>query len=326
MNKKEQRGPWYLLTGLVIGLILGVVYSWVFQPLEYVDTSPDSLREDFKDHYRALIASAYMSNGDLVRARARLELLQDEDIYRALTEQAQRTLAEQGASDEARALGLLAIALGQDISGQGQNSTPFSQEAEVTALQSSSLTVSFTATSTHTLTFTPSPMHTNSPTPQPSAEGISDSTSTTTAEFNPSSDVQLTPTETPIPRPTATLTLTFTPTRTPGVPFVLVKSEKICDRSQPEPLIYIYAWNASEEPASGVEVIVTWVQGEERFFTGLKPEKGLGYADFSPVPGSIYALRLGERGEPVTGLSAVTCQNSDGSSYWGAWMLEFIQP
>jgi hypothetical protein len=92
----EKRGPWYLLTGLVLGIALGLIYAWIFQPVQYVDTSPASLRSDFKDQYRALIAAAYLGNGDLVRARARLELIKDEDMFRAISEQAQRTLAQQG--------------------------------------------------------------------------------------------------------------------------------------------------------------------------------------------------------------------------------------
>ena len=113
MRRYEERGPWYLLTGLIIGIILGVLYTRYLQPVEYIDTSPALLRQDFKDQYRLLIAVAYSANGDLVRAKARLELLKDPDVFRALSEQAQHSLAENGSSIEARSLGLLAIALGQ---------------------------------------------------------------------------------------------------------------------------------------------------------------------------------------------------------------------
>lgn len=115
----ENRGPWYLLTGLVIGLVIGAVYAWTVRPLQYVDTTPATLRNDFKDKYRALIASAYAANGDLVRAKARLNLLKDDDVYRVLAEQAQRTLADGSSPDEARALGMLAVAIGRETdSGQ----------------------------------------------------------------------------------------------------------------------------------------------------------------------------------------------------------------
>ena len=73
-------------------------------------------------------------------------------------------------------------------------------------------------------------------------------------------------------------------------------------------------------------VIVTWQDGEERFYTGLKPEKGAGYADFTPKAGLIYTLRLGEAGEPAGGINAVQCTAPGGETYWGAWVLKFIQP
>ena len=111
----EERGSWYLLTGLLLGIALGIVYAWVISPAEYVDTAPDSLQGGFKDRYRALIAAAYLANSDLVRASARLDLLGDEDVLRTLNEQAQRTLAE-NKPEEARALAILALAMDQGSS------------------------------------------------------------------------------------------------------------------------------------------------------------------------------------------------------------------
>jgi hypothetical protein len=29
---KEERGPWYLLTGLLIGAVLGLAYAWFYAP------------------------------------------------------------------------------------------------------------------------------------------------------------------------------------------------------------------------------------------------------------------------------------------------------
>lgn len=114
MNEDE-RGNWYLLTGVVLGIMLGILFAWVISPVEYVDTAPESLTNEFKDQYRVLIASAYVANGDLVRAKARLELLDEADIYLVVAEQAQQMLAEGGSVEEAQALGRLALALGQEI-------------------------------------------------------------------------------------------------------------------------------------------------------------------------------------------------------------------
>jgi len=80
----DDRGSWYLLTAILLGLGLGLVYSWVISPAEFIDTPPFSLREDYKDRYRASIAAAYMATGNLQRAQARLDLLRDEDPGLAL--------------------------------------------------------------------------------------------------------------------------------------------------------------------------------------------------------------------------------------------------
>jgi hypothetical protein len=110
---RDERGHWYLLTGFVIGIVLGLVYAWLISPQQYQDTSPASLLPEFKDQYRAMIAAAFVATGNLPRAEARLVLLGDSDVEQALTEQAQRTLGEGDSPQEAQALGLLAVALGQ---------------------------------------------------------------------------------------------------------------------------------------------------------------------------------------------------------------------
>ncbi|UCD42166.1 MAG: hypothetical protein JSV69_00675, partial [Chloroflexota bacterium] len=88
----EDRGRWYLLTGFVIGAVLGLVYAWLISPQQTPDTSPASLQPEFKDQYRAMIAAAFVATGNLPRAEARLALLGESDSVIALSEQAQRTL------------------------------------------------------------------------------------------------------------------------------------------------------------------------------------------------------------------------------------------
>jgi len=121
---RQKQGHWYLITGILIGFLAGLAIAWIIQPVEYTDTSPASLQPTYKDRYRVLIASAYAASGDLVRAKARLELLGDENPLQALTEQAQRTLAEGTSPEEARYLGLLASAMGQAPLGQPGAITP----------------------------------------------------------------------------------------------------------------------------------------------------------------------------------------------------------
>lgn len=323
----EKRGPWYLLTGLVLGIALGLLYAWVFQPVQYIDTVPASLRTDFKDQYRALIAAAYLGNGDLLRARGRLELLKDEDMFRALSEQAQRTLAQQGSAADARALGLLAIALGQAPPGPviaitQQRLTPLAQPTRTEgAILPSETPVPGAAQATASNTA----LALDRPT-QPPAVEPSPATPAGPAAAGSSEIASSISSETPTPRSTDTPPPSPTFSATPGGPFVLLSQEKLCDQQLNAPQVQIEALDRFNRPVPGVLVIVAWAGEEERFFTGLKPEKGQGYADFTLTPGTLYTLRLGENGELVPDLAGLMCTPTSGAPYWGAWLLKFVQP
>jgi hypothetical protein len=313
----ESRGPWYLLTGLVIGISLGLLYAWVFQPVKYVDTIPASLRADFKDQYRALIAAAYLGNSDLLRARERLELLEDEDVFRALSEQAQRTLAQQGPDEDARALGLLAIALGQAPPGPAvvitqQRLTPIVQS---TRIGGAPLPGETAATGSAQPTGADPTRTPEKPTPTPAV-----------ATSAPPVPASTSPTAATSPQLISTPQPTLSSTATPAGPFLLLSQEKLCETPLTAPLVQIEALDRFNNPVAGVLVIVTWAGGEDRFLTGLKPEKGPGYADFAPMPGTLYTLRLGENGEAVTDLAGLMCTPTSGAPYWGAWLLKFVQP
>ncbi len=130
---RQKQGYWYLLTGILIGFLAGLAVAWIIKPVEYTDTSPASLQPIYKDRYRVLIAVAYAASGDLVRAKARLKLLGDENPLQALTVQAQRTLAEGSSPEEARSLSLLASAMGQAPAGQPATITPFPTLPEASA-------------------------------------------------------------------------------------------------------------------------------------------------------------------------------------------------
>lgn len=64
-----------LLLGLFLGMIAGLLYGWILQPVEYIDTTPNSLRQDYKTDYVLAVAEAYAGDGDLDRALVRLAAL-----------------------------------------------------------------------------------------------------------------------------------------------------------------------------------------------------------------------------------------------------------
>lgn len=306
---RENRGPWYLLTGLILGFVLGVLYTWVVQPVEYVDTPPASLRADYKDRYRAMIAAAYQYNHDLVRAQARMELLEDEDMARTLAEQAQRTLGEGGSQVEAAALGALAAVLG-DASGVAPVSISSPEVRTPTHTPEPSLTPTARPPSTETNTPETLP---DTPTTEVEADETAPATTPT---------ITRTPRPSATPSPSASPTPTRTATSTPAAPFVLRTTQRICEPDQPGGLIQVIALDAAETQISGVEVIVSWDGGEDHFFTGLQPDLGRGYADFAMTEGLVYAVRVAEAGETARELSIFNCSGG----YPGSWRLTFQQP
>jgi len=61
--------------GLVIGLALGLGYTWLLQPVTYYDTAPASLRQDYRTDYVLMVAQAYRAEGDLSLTLLRLAAL-----------------------------------------------------------------------------------------------------------------------------------------------------------------------------------------------------------------------------------------------------------
>ena len=299
----DERGPWYLVTGLILGAALGLVYAWLIAPHTYADTSPASLQLEFKDQYRAMVALAYLADGNFLRAQARLELLKDEDSIQVLNEQAQRSLSEGAAPRESQALGLLAVALGQG--GPPTSSVPLTQALALTSTPTENPQPSPTASPTVP---SPDPLTPTAPTNTPVAVGTQ----------SPAISRTLRSTGTPLP--------TRTPTPTLGAPFVLKDQTFICDPNLDGPLLIVLAESTTGQPLSGVEAIVNWEGGEDHFFSGLKPELGLGYADFAMTPGVVYSLRLADGGQPISDLTPAECETPRGERYWGAWQLLFTRP
>lgn len=253
-----------LLLAFGLGLAGGLVYAWAVNPVSYTDTSPASLRADFRADYLTLIALSYDATGDLPRARLRLGHFAYAEPGPILAALAQQRLAQGWPESQARALARLAADL------QGSPSSG--------------------------VTLTAAPATAGPPTP--------------------------TRTATPVPSPAPTRT----PTSTPGAPFRLLAREPVCDPDLGQPLLQVEVVDAAGQPVPGSEVRVVWDTGQDHFFTGLKPDLGIGYGDFTLIPGTTYSVQLVDSDQPVTGLSAGECVADDGTRYPGSWRLRFQQP
>jgi hypothetical protein len=60
---------------ILVGAGLGLFYAWVINPVEYVNTSPNTLRVDYKTDYVLMVAEAFHEDGDLNLAVQRLASL-----------------------------------------------------------------------------------------------------------------------------------------------------------------------------------------------------------------------------------------------------------
>lgn len=268
----EPRGHWYLLTGWVLGLAVGLLVSLVLSPVRYIDAEPAALAERYKNEFRQWVALAYQANGNLPRAHDRLNLLQDADPRQALAAQAQRVLGEGGSPDDARALAALAAVLGgmeqvaaSTPAGGNQPTLPPQSETELPPAEATRLAEAAVQTPTPPL-----------PTPTPRA--------------------------TFTPRPSAT------PPRVLDAPFVLTNRQEVCDGSLPGGRLVVLVTGRDGNPLAGVPVLVLWGEGKSSlFYTGLAPEISPGYADFQMEAGVSYTLRVGEASEAVGGLSLPAC-------------------
>ncbi len=304
----EARGNLYLLTGLIIGLGLGLFIAWVIFPVQYVDIDPGALSPKYKSEYRRMIAMAYSADRNLERARERALLVDGNSAVPLLAAQAQQMLSENRPANQARALAVLAA----DLARPEEKALAPSLEATSAPVASGGESVMATETAAALAT-------------------TAATQAVATQEGSVSAAVQ-TPTQ-PIPTGTQPPTVTPTITRTPiptftprptattqaGVidaPFVLSDRTEICDPSLPGGLLQIQVTNEDGDPLPGARISISWQNLTEDFYTGLIPENGLGYADFLMQPGITYRVQVGSAGEP-TDFQIPACG--------GGWLAEFAE-
>jgi hypothetical protein len=64
-----------LITGLVLGALIGLYLGWVQFPVQFVNSPASSLSERAKNDYMVMVAAGYLEDGDLGGAVERLRLL-----------------------------------------------------------------------------------------------------------------------------------------------------------------------------------------------------------------------------------------------------------
>ncbi len=63
------------LIAAALGIAAGLIYGWNIAPVEYIDTTPDTLRADYRSDYALMVAETYENEGNLDFAARQLALL-----------------------------------------------------------------------------------------------------------------------------------------------------------------------------------------------------------------------------------------------------------
>ena len=64
----------YSVIALLIGICLGLLYGWVIDPVQFVDTTPASMRADYRANYVLMIAEAFHADQNTDLAIRRLSV------------------------------------------------------------------------------------------------------------------------------------------------------------------------------------------------------------------------------------------------------------
>jgi hypothetical protein len=138
---------------------------------------------------------------------------------------------------------------------------------------------------------------------------------TPSPEWTPTSPIL--PENSPTPAPTAT----------PAPTFQLIEQTTVCAEPGRPGRIEVRVQDAEGGDLGGMEILVSWNTGQDRFYTGLRPEWGMGYADFEMVPQVEYEVSMaGFQGDVAQGLTSDLAPGvCPGGALTADWRLTFQQ-
>ena len=75
LSMSSTRSLWvFIILALLAGIGIGIAYGWYVDPVDYFDTTPDTLREDYQADYVLMTAEAYQLEQDPGLAARRLAI------------------------------------------------------------------------------------------------------------------------------------------------------------------------------------------------------------------------------------------------------------
>jgi hypothetical protein len=82
---QTKRIVWFLIM-IAAGVVIGLLYGWMINPVKYVDNSASSLRADYKTDYVLMVAEIYQADGNLDLAATRLGLISSQPPGKIIAE------------------------------------------------------------------------------------------------------------------------------------------------------------------------------------------------------------------------------------------------
>ncbi|MBI5960569.1 MAG: hypothetical protein HY866_17655 [Chloroflexi bacterium] len=277
---------WFaLILGIALGITSGLIYTWEIDPVVERNTAPWQLGQQAREDYVVAVALSYAYNHDLPLAFNRLRTLRpDQNVWVMVSEVACNRY-KQGKTVTNSDIRVIR-ALEELYRPQGASGC-------ADGLYPTPATVSVaTAIPTAIPTVTLTPPFTKTPTlPIPTGEPIESAV------------------QTPTP---------------PSGGYILARLASFCDPAS-NGVIEVRVYDQRGEGVPGVQVQVIWSGSQiDTFFTGLKPEREPGYADFEMTPGRSYSVSIPGLRDTSPVVEAVPCEAEDDSgqtvstttSYW----------
>ena len=290
--RRRRRAPAQLLflAGLPVGICLGLIIAWASVPPD-PDGSAVTLRGVDAASYAALVALAWSVDEDRERASERLGLTlpDDSDPEQHMAEMACRLAATDYVDSAAGRVALRSMRNFYQAAGHSacaDNLLPAFSEVALTLPPGS-------ATPMPSATFLPPPSKTPAPTPAP----------LTSESATPAA-------------------ITLSGTATALRPFAPADLSAFCDAERPA-LLLVTVQERDGRGIPGMELRVRWVEGEDRFFSGLKPEQGLAHADFAMAEGKRYRIDMPGRAEASREFATGPCED-DGVNTLRSWRADFL--
>ena len=276
---------WLIALGLIAGLLFGLALSWALGPPPERNTQPHQLRADHLYHYLVAIALEYQFSGDTHTALRKLIALRPgQDPFQELADAACELSRGDYLRSESGESGLRAAV--QLYRAQGRSGC-----ADLILPQVDDVVA---------------------------AEAPHDPPANVTAP-----PLSL-PTKTPLSRPPQpTATLRVVATAVPQRGFVPLPARTFCDPDRPA-LMEVYTVDYLGRGIPGQRIRVRWSDGEDTFISGLKPERGDGYADFQMDEGIGYIVDMpGASVALGAELSTGACFAPNGSQSLKSWRVTF---